>query len=55
MGQTPNTLRVFISYSRKDLSIAEGLREGLVDRGIEAFLDVHDIAPGEDWKDRLRV
>ncbi|MEM7661491.1 MAG: toll/interleukin-1 receptor domain-containing protein [Pseudomonadota bacterium] len=52
--QTPNTLRVFISYSRKDLSIAEGLREGLVDRGIEAFLDVHDIAPGEDWKDRLR-
>ena len=54
MIQPSNSLRVFISYSRIDLAIAEALKAGLVDRGIEAFLDVHDIAPGEDWKNRLR-
>jgi len=45
--------RVFISYSRKDGSFADRLREGLIARGFDAYLDKHDILPGEDWKKRL--
>ena len=45
--------RVFISYSRKDSSTAELLRDELRAAGFDAFLDVHDIDPGEKWKDRL--
>ena len=45
--------RVFISYSRGDVSIAEPLRDALRQAGFDAYLDLHDIAPGEDWKARL--
>lgn len=45
--------RVFISYSRKDLEIAEPLRDVLRAEGFDAYLDLHDIAPGEDWQGRL--
>lgn len=45
--------RVFISYSRSDLVIAEPLRDTLRQAGFDAYLDMHDIAPGEDWKARL--
>ena len=45
--------RVFISYSRKDSGTAEHLRDELRASGFDAFLDVHDIDPGEKWKDRL--
>ncbi len=46
--------RVFISYSRRDLAAAENLRRRLIDEGLKAFLDTHDIVPGEEWKARLR-
>jgi WD40 repeat protein len=46
-------LNVFISYSRKDLSAAEGLRDRLIADGFSAHLDQHDILPGEPWQDRL--
>ncbi|MEL6318865.1 MAG: toll/interleukin-1 receptor domain-containing protein, partial [Pseudomonadota bacterium] len=45
--------RVFISYARKDLTVANELRDGLVAAGVDAYLDVFDIAPGEDWRGRL--
>ena len=45
--------RVFISYSRKDSAAAEALRDALRDDGFEAYLDKHDIQPGEAWRDRL--
>ena len=45
--------KVFISYSRKDLSFAQSLVEALTERGFDAFLDKTDIAPGEPWKERL--
>ena len=44
---------VFLSYSRRDGDFAERLRERLLARGFEAYLDKHDIAPGEDWRARL--
>lgn len=45
--------RVFISYSRADQAAAQRIRDALNMRGFEAFLDVHDIAPAEDWRRRL--
>jgi hypothetical protein len=45
--------RVFISYSRRDLENAEHLRDHLIAAGFDAFLDKHDISPGEPWRERL--
>lgn len=47
-------IRVFISYSRKDRAIAERLRTRLIDDGVDAFLDAHDIVKGEPWQERLQ-
>jgi len=47
-------LRVFISYARLDASeFALELLAALELAGFEAFVDRHDIAPGEDWELRL--
>src|SRR5262245_39908050 len=46
-------LRVFLSYSRKDLERAELLRLHLVAAGFAAYLDNHAILPGEPWQGRL--
>lgn len=47
-------LKVFISYARRDAShFAEELVTGLEVAGFDAFLDRHDIAPGENWETRL--
>jgi WD40 repeat protein len=45
--------KVFISYSRKDLAAAEALLSELGQRGYEAYLDKHDILPGEPWRERI--
>ena len=45
--------RIFISYSRKDSDFAERLRDDLAEREFEAYLDKHDIRPGEPWQERL--
>ena len=45
--------RVFLSYSRSDSSFAEKLRQALIQQGFEAYLDKHDIRPGEPWQERL--
>ena len=46
-------LRVFISYSRKDLAFVERVAAAFQVRGFEPYLDKTDIAPGEPWQDRL--
>lgn len=49
--------RVFISYAREDSKnhedFAEVLRDELRALRFDAYLDKHDILPGEDWKTRL--
>jgi hypothetical protein len=45
--------RVFISYSRSDLAIAEQIADILNQSGFNAYLDLHDIAPGEPWRECL--
>jgi WD40 repeat protein len=47
------TGRIFISYSRKDTKAAEDVLAALTARAFEPFLDTKQIAPGEDWKERL--
>ena len=49
----PTTLKVFVSYSRKDEDFAQDLLAGLQVGGFEPYLDKHDIAAGEDWEARL--
>src|ERR1700728_765115 len=46
-------LRVFISYSRRDLAFVERVAAAFQARGFEPYLDKTDIAPGEPWQDRL--
>jgi WD40 repeat protein len=47
--------RVFISYSRKDLDVADRLVVELEAQNFEAYLDKHDILPGEPWHERLHA
>lgn len=46
-------IRAFISYSRADSDFAKRVLHVLADRGIDAYLDKRDIAPAEDWRQRL--
>lgn len=46
--------RVFLSYSRKDRSFAENLRDRMVRDGFDSYLDIHDIVKGEPWQERLQ-
>lgn len=56
MAKTDQSLKVFISYARKDGSaFAEELVEALDVAGFDAFLDRNDIAAGEDWEKRLEA
>lgn len=50
MSQHPETGRpsVFISYATVDQADARRLRQDLLDRGVDPFLDVVDIRPGSD-------
>jgi hypothetical protein len=43
----------FISYSRRDAKLADRLVSDLEASGVNAYIDRHDIAPGEAWQDRL--
>nr|WP_070958574.1 TIR domain-containing protein [Hyphomonas sp. Mor2] len=46
-------LKVFISYSRADVSGADELELALSDKGFEVLIDRHGILPGDDWRTRL--
>ena len=46
-------LKVFVSYSRRDLAFVEPLVAALELAGFEAYLDRKDIAAAEEWQARL--
>jgi hypothetical protein len=46
-------LRVYLSYSRRDVKAADALDTALREKGIEVLLDRQDIAAGEEWQSRL--
>jgi hypothetical protein len=47
-GQDPEA-KVFVSYAGDNRAVALQLGEALKGRGIEFFLDVHDIDFGDAW------
>ena len=46
-------LKVFISYSRKDVDFADDLELFLDTRGFDPIIDRHDIDHNDDWQARL--
>lgn len=44
---------LFISYSRKDISFARRLFNGLEQAGTDIWIDWEDIPPGEDWLKKI--
>lgn len=45
---------LFLSYSRTDLLLAEGLARTLTDLGVEVWWDQR-LLPGEDWQEEIRA
>lgn len=46
--------RVFISYSRNDKPFVDQLSERLNQQGIDTWVDVQQIAPGDMWQNEIR-
>src|ERR1700722_12235373 len=53
-GQQPKA-RVFISYSRKDMTFADRLEAGLRARGFEPLIDRTEIYAFEEWWKRIEA
>ncbi len=53
MVEMAKSMKVFVSYSRADVSFADQLVLALEDKGFEAILDRHDISGAENWRERL--
>lgn len=47
-------IKVFISYSRRDIEFVDRLEPALVARNVEPLVDRHDIEKLEDWWDRIK-
>src|ERR1700737_1395612 len=55
-GQEPATkAKVFISYSRKDMAVADRLDAALKARGFETLIDRTDIHAFEEWWKRVQA
>ena len=46
---------VFISYSRRDMPVAEQVRSTLESAGLNCFTDRNNIPPGSDYVEYLRT
>ncbi|MEQ1712519.1 MAG: toll/interleukin-1 receptor domain-containing protein, partial [Hyphomicrobium sp.] len=53
VGRQQEKLKVFISYSRRDLAFVDNLQSALKERGIDAAVDRTEIARGEEWWKRI--
>jgi len=47
--------KVFVSYSRRDLSFATRLAAALEQQGVSVWVDLEDIAPSDDWLDAIHA
>jgi len=48
-------MNIFISYAREDLKIAYRLYNDIKNKGIECWLDIEDILPGQNWKQAIKT
>ena len=46
--------RIFVSYAREDREIARQLYDAMKRAGLEPWLDVEDLLPGQLWKTEIR-
>src|SRR5215831_817101 len=46
----PEALKIFVSYSRRDVQVADALVEKLTARGFEIAIDRRDLPFGEKWQ-----
>ena len=46
--------RIFISYASEDIIAARRLYDALKRSGMEPWLDIHDLLPGQQWKPAIR-
>ena len=53
--KTDPKIRVFISYSRKDMAFADRLEAALAARGFEVLIDRQEIYAFEDWWKRIET
>src|SRR4051794_7194455 len=53
MVDSANSLRLFISYSRRDLAFVERLLDVLKARGFQVRMDLRDLPKLEDWQREL--
>ncbi|MCP4106797.1 MAG: toll/interleukin-1 receptor domain-containing protein [Desulfobacteraceae bacterium] len=49
MSDISEKKKVFISYAREDIEIAERLYSNLKDAGLEPWMDKEDLLPGQEW------
>jgi hypothetical protein len=47
-------LKIYISYSRKDVLLSDQISSALMQAGFDVFLDRTDIAAGENWLERIQ-
>lgn len=46
-------MKVYISYSQADETVAQKLAEALQDEGLEVWYDQMEIMPGENWGEKV--
>jgi hypothetical protein len=54
-GNSTTKVRVFISYSRKDMAFADRVEGTLKTRGFETLIDREEIYAFEDWWKRIEA
>jgi hypothetical protein len=54
MSESKRTSRVFLCHAHHDRQIVHKLYEHLVRDGVQAWLDVERLRPGQDWEREIR-
>ena len=52
-GSGRDVVSVFLSYSRQDFYFAEQVRTLLVRHGVRVWMDLAELAPGDNWAQRI--
>ena len=52
-GPVNTMIKIFISYSRKDIAFARVLHDSLTKNELDVWIDWNDIIPSSDWKEEI--
>jgi hypothetical protein len=45
---------IFLSYAKEDVQQVDQIYEKLKNAGYQAWMDIHDISPGQNWQFEIR-